>query len=328
MRYRRFGRTGVEVSELVLGGGWVGGLLITGDDAARRRAIRLCLERGVNWIDTAPQYGNGKSEEALGWLLGEIDPSFHVSTKVRLDPDRQGDIAGQVEASLEASLKRLRRPSVDLMQLHNPITRDGAGADASLAIERVLGPGGAIEALERVRDRGLTRWIGITALGENEALQEVVASGRIDSAQVYYNMLNPSAGRRAMPAGWADHDFTGLIAACRAHDVATMNIRVLAAGVLATERRHGRENPITSAAIADDEIRARRVFELVGEAYGTRAQTAMRFALANPDLSCVLVGVETLAHLEEALDAQAMGPLPQDVVERLEPLYGYNFGLA
>ena len=73
MKYRRFGRTGLEVSEIAFGCGRTGGILIDADDATRRKAVRRALDLGVNWFDTAPQYGNGKSEEALGWLLGEVD---------------------------------------------------------------------------------------------------------------------------------------------------------------------------------------------------------------------------------------------------------------
>ena len=68
MRYRPFGRTGLQVSELVFGGGWVGGILIHQDDATKRAAIERALEAGINWIDTAPSYGDGESERALGWL--------------------------------------------------------------------------------------------------------------------------------------------------------------------------------------------------------------------------------------------------------------------
>ena len=73
MKYRRFGRTGLQVSELVFGGGFVGGILLHQDDETKRTAIRRALDGGINWIDTAASYGNGKSEEALGWLLREID---------------------------------------------------------------------------------------------------------------------------------------------------------------------------------------------------------------------------------------------------------------
>ena len=75
MRYRIFGRTGLEVSELVFGGGWVGGLLIHQDDVTKLKTLRRAMDAGINWIDTAPLYGKGQSEQALGWLLKEIDSS-------------------------------------------------------------------------------------------------------------------------------------------------------------------------------------------------------------------------------------------------------------
>jgi L-galactose dehydrogenase/L-glyceraldehyde 3-phosphate reductase len=179
-----------------------------------------------------------------------------------------------------------------------------------------------------VREQGLTRFTGITAFGEAPACREVIASGRFDSAQIYYNMLNPSAGQD-MPPAWQGHNLHGLIAACREHGVAVMNIRVLAAAVLATEQRHGRESPMSEAApITTEEARARAVFARLDERYGTRAQTALRFALANPDIACVLVGMAELAHLEEALAAAEMGPLPDDALVELREVYRSNFDRA
>ena len=102
-----------------------------------------------------------------------------------------------------------------------------------------------------------------------------------------------------------------------------MNIRVLAAGVIATDQRHGREVPIERGRpdLAAEEARARAVFARLGERYGTRAQTAIRFALANPDLACVLVGMAELAHLEEALAAAAIGPLPEEALPSSAEVY-------
>jgi D-threo-aldose 1-dehydrogenase len=326
MRYRAFGRTGLQVSELVFGGGWVGGILIHQDDATKRTAIARALEAGINWIDTAPSYGDGQSEKALGWLLEDLAEKPYVSTKVRLDLGRLDDIAGQVERSLEESLGRLRSDAVELFQLHNPIGPQTAGA--RIGVDQVLGEGGVADALDRAREQGLTRFTGITAIGETSAIRQVIASGRFDSAQVYYNMLNPSAGQ-AMPPAWRGQDFRGLIATCKEHGVAVMNIRVLAAGVLASDVRHGREAVIMPEAdLPSEERRARAVVRRLGERYGTRAQSAIRFALANPDISCVVVGLAELGHLEEALAAAEMGPLPDDALAALREVYAQGFGVA
>ena len=72
MKYRPFGKTGLNISEVVIGGGFVGGILIDPDHEIKREALRRALTAGVNWIDTAPSYGNGQSETNLGWLLPEL----------------------------------------------------------------------------------------------------------------------------------------------------------------------------------------------------------------------------------------------------------------
>ena len=324
MNYRDFGRTGLRASEVVFGGGWVGGILIDADDDTRRRAIRMALDGGINWIDTAPMYGDGKSEAALGWLLAEIDDTPIISTKVYLDTAKLDDIPGQVEASLAASLGRLKRDSVDVFLLHNAI-RGAADGHGAVGVDDVLRPGGILDALDAMRGQGLVRFIGLTAVGEAAACREVIASGRIDAAQVYYNMLNPSAAR-ASKAAIPGHDNAGLIAACKEHGAGVMAIRVLAAGVLATELRHGREGPpmMDDAEIADEEARARQALALLeidaegNTAYGARAQAALRYVLANPDVSCAVVGLATLEHLELALAAAEMGPLPAEAVARLD----------
>src|SRR5512139_2756886 len=104
MNYRTFGRSGLKVSEVIFGGGAVGGILIHQDDATKREAIRRALAGGINWIDTAAQYGNGKSEEALGWLLPETGASPYLSTKVNLDVASTTDIPAQIEERFTASL--------------------------------------------------------------------------------------------------------------------------------------------------------------------------------------------------------------------------------
>ena len=325
MKYRTLGRTGLEVSEISFGGGFVGGLLIHQDDATKRAAIARALAAGVNWIDTAPMYGVGQSEEALGWLLKEVEADPYVSTKFMLDTAHLDDIEGQIEESLRESFSRLKRDSVALMQLHNPIEAEAAGH--AVGVADVLRRGGVADTLDRLRDEGLFDFIGITALGDGEALKEVLGSGRFDTAQVYYNMLNPSAAR-AMPADWFGHGFAGLMDVCREQGVGVMNIRVLAAGVLASDTRTGREGEIFAGiGIESEERRAAAALGALGEGHGTRAQIAVRHALANPDIGTVVVGMAEIDHLEQALGAVELGPLPAEAIAALEAVYANNFGL-
>ena len=321
MDTRNFGATDIKTSAVVFGGGFVGGLLIDADDDTRRRAIRMALDGGVNWIDTAPMYGQGKSERALGWLLNEIDDDPIISTKVNLDTTRLNDIAGQVEESLAASLELLGRQSVDVVHLHNKIT--STTQDRDISVDRVIGPGGALEALEQMQRQGLTRYIGVTALGDTACCTKVVSTGRVQSAQVYYNMINPSAAR---VAGYScsGQDFSGLLQACRDHNVGTMGIRVFAAGILATDVRHGREIIITDDTdIPSEEARAQDALRKLGldiddnTPHGTRAETALRYVLSEPMLDCAIVGLAELDHLSQVLRAAKAGPLPLDALAAL-----------
>lgn len=324
MRYRDFGKTGLKVSEVVFGGGYVGGILIDPDDDIKREAIKRALAAGVNWIDTAPSYGNGQSEEALGWLLPELsaDQQPYLSTKVRLDTAKLDDIAGQIERSLHASLTRLNRSSVDLLQLHNTI--DVAVDQRAVLLEHVEK---AADGMERMREQGLIKFTGITALGDGPSCTAAVNSGRFDSAQVYYNMINPSAGWSG-PRAWECQDFSGLLVACKNNGVAVMNIRVFAAGVLVTYVRHGRELIVTTGSdVKSEEALAKKMWDTLGlngdgtTNYGTRSQTALRFALSNPDISCSVVGMAKLSHLDEAVAAPDFGPLPDEALAVLETLY-------
>jgi len=320
MKYRRLGRTGVQVSEIVFGAGWVGGILIHGDDATKRAALRKAFDGGINWIDTAASYGQGKSEEALGWLLKEFTETPYLSTKFRLEGEV--DVAGQIRRSFDASLKRLQRDKVDLLQLHNPIAAQAGGTGPSGGAVTPRTALLAAETMDRLRAEGLTRWIGFTALGEAPALRDAVASGRFDTAQVYYNLLNPSAGRR-VPGG----DFGNLLEACRRQDVGVLNIRVMAAGVIASDLRHGREAPITqNAEVAAEERRAKAVLDALGELDCTRAQAAIRFCLGHPGVGAALLGAAELSHIDEALAAVEMGPLPAEKLAKLDRLYETDFG--
>ncbi len=327
MKYRPYGNTGLEISEIVFGAGAVGGILIDANDDTRRTAIRTALDRGINWIDTAASYGQGRSETALGWLLKELsdDEQPYLSTKFSVDPD-QGDIPGQIERSMGESLGRLNRESVDVFQLHNRVSEQRGWFQGSLGIDDVLGKDGVAEGLQRLVDQGLTRFIGFTATGESSAIHKVIESERFNSAQVYYNLLNPSAGR-AVPTGAKAYDFDNIIDKCAAHGVAVMNIRVLAAGVIATDVRHGREVPVAPGAdVPADEESTRLIVEALGDSQGTRAQLAVRYALSNPNVSGVLVGMAELDHLDQALGAQELGPLSDDVLVRIHALVDTDFG--
>ena len=176
MKQHSLGRTGLQISELVFGGGFVGGILLHASDQVRRYVIQLAIRSGINWIDTAASYGNGQSEEVIGWLLSELPHQNRpqVSTKFSVNP-KEGDYTGQIRRSLEKSLHRLQMNSVPLIQLHNKL---GSG-DRQIPLDEVLKSDGVLDALDKIRAECLTNFIGFTALGDANACRSVVESGRV-----------------------------------------------------------------------------------------------------------------------------------------------------
>jgi len=319
MEHRELGRTGLAVSLLGFGCGNVGGLLVRGTPAVRERAVARAVELGVNYFDTAPLYGDGRSEEHLGQVLRALRPAVYVGTKVRLAPAELGNVPGAIARSLEASLRRLGLERVDLLQLHNPIlaTPGGRGVPLATVLDAV------VPTLVRLREQGKLRFLGMTALGETAALHRVLEAGGFDTAQVCYNLLNPSAGA-AVPAGFPAQDFGGLLGRARAHGVGVIVVRALAGGALSGAlERHPIAvptlEPIASGPdYATDVERARRLDVLVREGHAASVvEAALRFAAAGPGVSTVLVGCSSLAQLEEAAQALARGPLPPAALERL-----------
>ena len=320
MLYRDFGKTGLKVSVLGFGCGRVGGLLLGKDEDHQRQAIRKALDGGVNWFDTAETYG---TEETLGRLLAEVPEDPFVSTKITLDPAAP-DLAGQAEQKAQAGLARLRRDHVTVLQIHNRID-DGGGGNA-LSADQVLRPGGVADGLDRIKRRGLARFVGFTALGDSETIIRVIDSRRFDSVQAYYNLVNPSAVR-TMPEGWTGQRFTGVIDAARRQRMGILAIRVLDGGIIATDDR---AKPVSMMAKETSEaIEVRRsaaALAALGTGLGSRPQVGLRFALSCPDISLALIGVGDPTHLDAALAAIDMGPLPANSLTRLEPLYARDFG--
>src|SRR3979490_2240304 len=235
MQLRVFGRTGMQLSVLGFGCGAVGGIMVRGDPGDQERTIARAIAAGVNYFDTAVQYGNGESENNLGRVLQNLKPAnVAVGTKVRLPPGEFGRIADTVTMSLEGSLARLRLDRVDILHLHNAITDEGG--EAALSGRRVLDD--VVPAFERLRQQGKIRFLGITAVGDTAALHQVIDAGVFDSAQVVYNMLNPSAAGE-LPQNYPAQDYGRMFDHTKAAGVGVVGIRVLAGGALSrSAERH------------------------------------------------------------------------------------------
>lgn len=332
MKYRCLGKTGIDVSEIGFGCGSIGGLMVRGGHDDQVAAARHAVDCGINYFDTAANYGGGQSETSLGLVLRALQPAVFVGTKVSVPFEQACDINGAIRRSLEDSLNRLQRNAIDLLQLHNPsgAVRARTGRGDTLTAGDVLGTGGVADVLDRLRAERLCRFIGFTALGETRELLKLVASARFDTVQAYYNLVNPSAGK-AVPRNFSGQDFALLMDKAAEHDMGILAIRTMAAGAIGGDRaRQGHAAPTVGPALAggadyDLEIQRAAKIAFLANAHRTLPQAAVRFALDHPAVSSAVVGFSDLAQIDEAVAASSQKSLSPDEEQRLRALWDSDF---
>jgi aryl-alcohol dehydrogenase-like predicted oxidoreductase len=319
METRTLGKTGVQVSALGFGCGATGGILIKGSRAEGVQAVQRAIDLGVNYFDTAPLYGDGQSETNLGAVLQAVKGEVLVGTKVRLREEQLGKLEQAVVASVETSLKRLHRECLDLIQVHNYVVQTRNLARQWLTVDDVAA---MVEVFRKLREQGKVRYWGINGLGDPAAIRAAIA-GDVHTAQVCFNLLNPSAGV-PVPGRFPFPDYEQVIDQAARHDVGIIAIRVLAGGALSgTANRHANasrevDTIATHQDFADDVALAQRFAFLVEEGYASSlVEAAIRFVAGRRGVSTTVIGISTLAQLEEAVVAVNKGPLPPEAVARL-----------
>ena len=324
MKKNRLGRTELKVSQIVLGGGWVGGLFIDPDLGVMEKALVKAINAGINWIDTAESYSEGQSEKNIGLLLSSIkNNNIYISSKARLEPISSETIFSQLDRKIDESLERLNRSYIDLYQLHNRIEK--VGTNEHFSAREIIQRKGVLDSMEKLKSEGRIKNIGITALGNLEPIKEVISTNGFDTAQVYYNLLNPSSAFKNRDK-WDDHDFSGIVDQCLKYDMGIMCIRIFAAGYLATDIRHGREIPVTQGiSEIEQKRRIEKLFELLKNEQGERAQLALRYGLSNQSLSCIVTGLSKIEHLDKIIEAESLGPLDEEIIEKINFLQKSNF---
>lgn len=320
MDHRPLGTTGIAVSPVAFGAGPVSQLLVGGDTQTLLATIRRAVELGVNWFDTAATYGGGRSEENLGRCLAQLNlqSRVRVATKVRILPERINDAAAAACESVQSSLQRLQLPRVSLLQIHNSITARAGAEPTSITPAHVLGPGGLLEEMDRLRQQGLVEHLGLTGLGEPDALAEVIASGAFSTIQIPYNLLNPSAGRD-MPANFDQTDYGNLIDVCQKRRMGVFAIRILAGGALAGRppSPHTLKTPFFPLKLYEQDCaRADAIARLLPPGM-SRQQAAVRFALSHPAVTSAIIGFATPDEVEQAVRFADAGPLDASLLARL-----------
>lgn len=262
MQYRTLGTTGITVSRIGFGGAPAGlsNYLATYDAESEDNreqvlaAIARALDLGVTYFDTAPGYGQGISETLFGEGLSG-HPEVFLASKVMV---QEGSL---LRRSVEESLHRLRRDSIDLLQLHG-----GSYSDAM--VDQILRPGGTLDTMRQLQSEGLIGLIGFTSEDQNQPFYRLLQSGGFDVVQVCYNLLFQHPYEPSRPFG-------SLIEA-RAAGMGTVSMRATTSGTF--QRWIEAVNP-------DNQF--------------DYTPALIQFALSNPLVDVVLVGMRTPAEVEQ-----------------------------
>lgn len=282
------------------GCGPTAGLIASGAGDEQRAAVARALELGIDFFDTAPLYGQGQSERALGRILGELGAAPMIATKVLLSESDLRDIGPAITRSVEASRQRLDRAQITLLLLHNriaarrtPKTDDRVGP--LLAVGDMLGPGGVADTFARLREDGIVQYVGCSAYGgEMSAVGAVIDSGIFDCVSVHYSMLNTTAWTNSQPPpGQGNYACIGARAADAGMGV--IALRVLEAGRLAADGPPA-NFPDSMLSLTD---------------------TALRFAMSRPGLTSALIGISSVAQVDAAAACAFRGELPDALLSRV-----------
>lgn len=300
IRQRPLGKTGINVSEISLGGLFVASFGAAFDQA--NAAVRRAFELGMNYVDTAPGYGD--SEEVLGKILPNVTQPFILSTKLGGRPNpfdpRNPDALKQ---SVETSLKLLNRDRIDILMIHEP-DRPGQYDWWS---DPKLYDGPVMNVLDDLKRQGVIRFTGLGGTTAYEIVP-IMKTGRFDVVLTAFNysLLWREAEIEVLPTA------------------KTLGMGVIIGSPLqqgALARRHD-EDVAGRARWLSPPRRAqyKALYTFLDEIKMPIAELALRFIISNPDISCLLSGSRSVEEVEQNVAAVAKGPLPKDVMERLSKI--------
>ncbi|MHC1724626.1 MAG: aldo/keto reductase [Syntrophobacteraceae bacterium] len=284
-----FGRTDLLVSPVVLGtwvtGGWAWG---GSDEKESLLAILRALELGINFIDTAPVYGFGKSEEIVGKAVRQWGrEKLVLATKVGLQWDAQERIRRnsspeRIIEEVDNSLKRLGVDCIDLYQIHWP--------DPEVPFAKSL------ETLMRIQEHGKIRYIALSNFSR-EQVEECLQTGPVYSLQPPYNIFEREAEKELLPF-------------CRQNEIATLGYGGLCRGLLTGKFKGNEQFRKGDLRRADPKFKQQDRFKkyvaavneikAIAASYGrTASQFALKWAVQQPGMTCVIAGARTAKQAEE-----------------------------
>jgi aryl-alcohol dehydrogenase-like predicted oxidoreductase len=310
MRQRQLGRNGPSLSVLGLGGWKFGGSWLYGlgatDDAQSIATIRRALDHGVNWIDTAPIYGQGRSEEVIGRALAGHDDVL-VNTKCghHLAPDKKTTYVDNspkvIKRECEESLRRLGRDHIDLYQFHLP--------DSTHAVEDCW------SGMLALVDEGKVRWPGASNFTV-DMLERCERTGHVEVTEPQYNLLHRDIELDLLP--WCEQHKTGVV--CYEPQQTGLltgafdreRLDTLPADDFRRTFADFQEPTISRALDLVDRVRP-----IATELGVTVGEVAIAFTIADRTVTGTIVGADSPDQVDSWVGAAAL-ELPSDVVDQLE----------
>lgn len=294
---RRLGRTNLEITAFGMGGAGIGTPGVSDTDAID--TISLALERGINFLDTSPLYG--ESERRMGLALAGVPRDrYYLSTKTGTHPERRHDYSRDATLwSIGNSRRLLGVEHFDIVLIHDP--RDENDMDT------IFGTGGALETLEELREQGVLSYIG---LGQRRHgwHRRAIESGRFDVI-LTYNDYHPI--RTTALTG-------GLLDAARAADVGVLNGSPMGNGLLigTDPETHTGRTPHSGSREFEA---ARRLYRFCTERSVPMAAVVLQYSLRQPRIVGTLTGASTAAELASNLEAVTF-PVPESLWAELDSL--------
>jgi len=325
MRYRKLGNTDLQLSEIgfgawTIGADWWGHI----DDASAIAMLNRALELGINYFDTADQYGQGRSERLVGEAFNGRRDQVVIGGKFGYDfynnaPSSGGEHKEMpqnfepsfIRFALEQTLTRLGTDYLDLWLVHN-------------ARMTAIDDCGIWETLDDLKRAGKLRHYGVAlgpAIGwQDEGLRAMTARP-IDSMQIIYNMLEQDPGRAFFPV--AEEQGVGLLVRVPHSSGLLEGKYTLETSFAATDHRSFRKRDW----LVEGLQKLEQLRFLTDGAPATIGQIALRYCLAQPSVTTVLPNLYGLDQLEEFATAGDLPDLTADEVARVDRLYDRNFGL-
>ena len=284
---RRLGRTGLEVTGLSMGGAGVGRGNVTDDEAIE--AVHRAIDLGINYVDTAPLYGACESERRIGLALaGGWREKIYLATKIGTHPEWRGDFsASTTRRSVENSMRLLGTDYLDVCLVHDPDS-----------MEPVVAKGGAFEELQRMREEGLLRFIGL-GVREHEFHRIAIETGVVDVILTFldYTLLSQTAAESLLPLA-------------AKHDIGVINGSPIAMGLLSGVEPDVNTRP-------PEGQQAYRLWQWAAENNQNLLNLAIQFCLRQPLIHVNLTGSKDATEVEQNF-AAATTPVPEEIWEKLE----------